>query len=281
MLLNSSDLGSHLKKLRNKFLPEARVKELAKPENFEQDLDARAYLVLAHSAFEQFFEDTAREFASSAVERWNRGLSPTKQQIITICCLATSQGDFLKQLNSRHIELINKERELVETKAVLPVNPRIKLADSLRNGLKNFESLLEKNHGADIHYLNVIFTPIGIFVDPTPDAHTALNQIANSRGTFAHRRTAAKKGKFAYKPIAAEKALLNVEMLFSWCKDLEINLRSYLRPDYQNILKEAKFELICNLTKAIQKFASLKQEIDNAEDLKILLVAAKMTRTNK
>jgi hypothetical protein len=259
MLSNSYGLSSHLIELREHFLPTSKIEELAKPDNFEQDLDARAYLVLAHSAFEQFFEDTASEFAGAAVERWMKGFSPTRQQIITLCCLAASQGDFSKLLFLDELpEQVGPELKKPNGKSGVGVNPRLKILESLQAGVKNFETLLEKNHGADIHYLRVIFTPIGIFIDPSPDEQTALSQIANARGTFAHRRIASKKGKFAYRPIAAEKALQNVETLLNFSSELESRLRKLLEPDYLKILEEAKSELVGKLIHAIANLSLQK-----------------------
>lgn len=225
MLLNSVELSKHLTELREHFLPTKKVTELGQPDNFEQDLDARAYLLLAHSAFEQYFEDTARDFSTRAISRWLSGLTPTRQQMVTLCCLTSTQGELGKSLASDMPtdDLVGEVRK--PERATVEISPRTKVVDALEAGKKNFETLLEKNHGADSHYLRSIFPSIGVYIDLTPDAQSALSQIANARGTFAHRRTASKRGKFAYKPIAAETALSNVEILLTWCKEFEVRLR--------------------------------------------------------
>lgn len=258
MLLNSIPLNKHLNGLREHFLPAKKVNELAQPDNFEQDLDARAYLILAHSAFEQFFEDTARDFSKFAIERWLLGLTPTNQQIVTLCCLTASQGDLNKSLNSdagseeSYSELKNFKNLITE------ISPRTSVKNSLQEGKKKFDALLEKNHGADLHYLQLIFPSIGVYIDLTPDAQSALSQIANARGTFAHRHTPTRRGKFAYKPIAADAALSNVNTLLIWCKDFENRLRASLKPNYKILMDNAKQELLNELVNAIKFLSSTR-----------------------
>jgi hypothetical protein len=165
MLLNSTPLIKHLIGLQDHFLPAKKINELAQPDNFEQDLDARAYLILAHSAFEQFFEDTARDFSKCVIDRCLSGLTPTNQQIVTLCCLAASQGDLNKSLNSdagseeSYSELKNLKNSITE------ISPRTSVKNSLQEGKKKFDALLEKNHGADLHYLQIIFPSIGVYID--------------------------------------------------------------------------------------------------------------------
>jgi hypothetical protein len=258
MLLNSVELSKHLTELREHFLPENKITELGQPDNFEQDLDARAYLLLAHSAFEQFFEDTAREFSTSAVSRWLAGSTPTRQQIVTLCCLSSTQGELGKSLALEPpTEDFAGEVKRAE-RAAVEISPRVKFLAALETGKKNFDTLLEKNHGADLHYLRTIFPSIGVYIDLTPDAQSALSQIANARGTFAHRRTASKRGKFAYKPIAAETAISNVEILLHWCKEFEVRLRNSLRPNYKDIMTRARFELGIELAEAIRRITLMR-----------------------
>lgn len=242
------ELGLHLQELRARFLPDDKLRELNEPENFQKDFDARAFLVLAHSAFEQFFEDVCADFAAKVIDHWNRGALPSKQLVITVACLSSALGDF--------------GRALAPTKdeggtGVLG-EPRAKLTTALRDANAAHQSLLEKNHGTDLAYLRSLFVPLGIYLTPPPDAASALTHIANARGTFAHRRTVLSQGRFAYQPISADKALDATEGLFHWCIEFERELSVSLSPSYVELLTLAKRELITTFLMQLALLTRLK-----------------------
>jgi hypothetical protein len=243
-------LGIHLANLKDRFLPDERVRELKTPEFFERDFDARAFLVLVHSSFEQFFEDVAADFAHGVVDAWLRGTVPSKQLVISIAAFAVVAGDFSKTL------------ELPETvedsEASLDIEPRTRLTASLREGLPKFQNRLGKNHGADLHYLRNLFVPLGIYVNPPPDARSALTHIANARGTFAHRRTVLTQGRFAYQPISATDAVADTERLFHWCIGFEDELTQSLQPPYARIHEAARSELLAKLCGTLTWVAAIQ-----------------------
>jgi hypothetical protein len=257
MLRNAVDLGLHLAELRRSFLPEVKLKQLSEPADFEKDLDARAFLVLAHSAFEQFFEDTAVDVAQIALNGWLRNTLLTKQIAVTVACITSSIGDLGKVLTGKKSD--------VGTDAAT-TEPRAVLTTLLREAITTYRvSVIDENHGTDMHYLRSIFVPIGISVFPPPDARSALTHISNARGSFAHRRTTVAGGKFAYLPIAAEKALSSTQALFHWCLEFENDLAASLEPSYLSLHAATKKELIERLTKALVYLTKHREKRDAAK----------------
>lgn len=237
-------LGTHLGSLRRRFLPDERLRELSEPGFFERDFDARAFLVLVHSSFEQFFEDIAAEFAQRIVDMWIGGSPPSKQLVVSVAALSVAIGDLSRALDTPD----------ADDEAQLPtdIDPRTRLTECLRDGLSKYRKRLDKNHGVDLHYLRKLFIPLGIRVNPPPDARSALTHIANARGSFAHRRTVLTQGKFAYNPISASDAVADTERLFHWCMDFESELSDCLQPPYDRIHALAKAELLKRLCVALR-----------------------------
>jgi hypothetical protein len=247
MLTNAADLGLYLKQLRGHFLPDDRLKELEEPEHFAKDLDARAYLILAHSAFEQFFEDTAAEISELVLDHWNNTDVFTKQTVVSIATLGTTNADYARAVDA--------SIRGVEQGGIEP-NPRRLLGDAIRSAVPRYKKdVIDENHGTDIRYLRSLFLPIGVVVDLSPNARSALTHISNARGTFAHRRTTLGAGKFAYQPLAAQKALTSADDLFEWCVEFEMNLRRNFDFSYVRLHDLARFELFTRLCAVLRTIA--------------------------
>lgn len=242
------ELGTHLAQLKARFLPDEKLRELNEPEHFQNDFDARAFLILVHSAFEQFFEDLASNFALASVDAWTKGSVPSKQLVVTLACLATSMGGLDKSLSPTRDE----------AGTGVTGDPRSKLTLCLLSAIPVYQAELERNHGTDISYLRSLFVPLGIYLDPPPDAMSALTHIANARGTFAHRRTILRQGRFAYKPISATKALEDTQHLFWWCINLEESLLGSIYPSSEQLLNAAKRDLLRRLALQLSWIAQLR-----------------------
>lgn len=128
----------------------------------------------------------------------------------------------------------------------------------MQDAVAKHRTLVDRNHGADIDYLRSLFVPLGVYVDPSPDARSALTHIANARGTFAHRRTTLVKGRFAYRPISATKAVAITEQLFHWCLEFDEQIVESLRPAYGTLETTARKELAHELALVLSGLAAQK-----------------------
>jgi len=142
----------------------------ADPATSQKDLehDVRAFCVLCHAAFEEFFESTALILAKFAAEQWKTARKAND----VIIALLSWHGSKLK---------IDEDEK----------NPEKKPFDYLRelvNEAKTaFSREIHNNHGTSIIYLRNLLIPVAIEIKQDPNILNSLKQLALSRGDYAHK----------------------------------------------------------------------------------------------
>lgn len=215
---NLQELSDFLKKLEENFLSKHIANQVAVED--EYDLDVRAYCVLAHAAFEQFFEELSQYAAENIMAQWDSGLPMSKSTTLSLISLAVHSG-------GTNFSIVNDEKSPQEA-------PLHQISKILRSNKDSVINKLKDNHGASLKYLRALFLPLGIAVDLGPFAESGLNRIASNRGTYAHRRTATQThGPRTYKALNPEDAVNAVADSLKFCKDLTLEIpRSPTRDAY-------------------------------------------------
>lgn len=239
MELHSIALNKYLCDLGAKYLPLIESDDL---QNFPEadDFETRSFSVLAHAAFEQFFEDVAINFGDNLLNHWQNGKLMDRELIACIGCIVASSGNFLVI-------------ETDESKAqVAPVH---QFSKTFRKQIVHFRNAVDDNNGASLKYLREMFGSLGLYIDPDPSTQSALALIARNRGTFAHRRIPKIVGKFAHKPITASDILKHVALVSEFCCSFEKSLNEMFKDLNIFIRVESRRELITATATAIRRMA--------------------------
>jgi hypothetical protein len=195
-------LEVHLQKLEQQFL----AKHLAAPTSTpaDYDLDVRSFCVLAHAALEQFFEDVASQYAAQVHQTWLSGTHISKEVVTAIICLAQFPKPFALDV------------EADEAQPQMPIYHQV--SEKLRESTQRYQLSVDENHGISLRYLRTLFSPIGLHVDPGPDAESALTQLAKNRGAYAHRRSAPANPRFAITATSPEDVKKCAESCLKFCR---------------------------------------------------------------
>jgi hypothetical protein len=131
-------------------------------------LDVRAYCVLSHAAFEEYFEAVVMTVANKAVDGWV--LSRKINDVIP--ALLTWHGAKLK---------IDEDAKNAETK------PFDYLRGLLTDAKAAFSNEVFNNHGVSIVYLRKLLIPVAIEIKNEPTLLNSLQKLADGRGAYAHK----------------------------------------------------------------------------------------------
>lgn len=142
----------------------------ANPEEGPDDwlLDVKAYCLLAHGAFEEYFESVSTHLMGQAERKWIY----EKKLSVTLLMAVARYGLKCE---------IAAEDEAPETKIYDHVR---RLAEEAK---KRFSHDVDGNHGISPKYLRSLLTPVGIEFLPDPVLSSSLIQLARERGKYAHR----------------------------------------------------------------------------------------------
>jgi hypothetical protein len=136
----------------------------------------KAYCVLCHAVFEEFFE----KIATATIERVERDFLYKKEVTITSLslfahyCTRVSIEDDERKPEVRIFDLIRSEFELIK---------------------RQYSHDIYENHGISKKYLRKLFQPLGIDIVSnigTSDVLNSLQLLARYRGQFAHKFSATK-----------------------------------------------------------------------------------------
>ena len=204
MEIHSKALSEYLTDLESKYLP-ATNREAWNAEDFE----SKSYSVLAHAAFEQFFEDVALDFGERLLNYWQSGKLMDRRLIACIGCIVAGDGNFL------YLEADESKGQESSTH---------QLSKALRKRITFLRNAIDDNNGISLKFLRNMFGPLGINTELDPDTQSGLTFIARNRGTFAHRRTPKTNGKFAHKLVFATDIVKYVNLVFKHCERFESDI---------------------------------------------------------
>ena len=174
----------------SQFIP---TKPGTKPDEYEHQV--KAYCILCHAAFEEYFENVALRVMIRSIDEWLKSRKYTD----TLITLVLYYG--LK------LELDENES-----------NPEKKVFDYLRplfDQIKTrFSEDVHNNHGISLKYLRNLLIPVAIDIKDDIKLKNALQQLAKERGLYAHRQT-------VKKILAPEDAVKYVNDCLELCEDVK------------------------------------------------------------
>lgn len=162
-------LKDYLERIEKQFIAELLVDEFAEPEKC--DLPVRAYCVLSHAAFEEYFEKVAIRVMDTSVEWWRTKGKATRPIILLIKCCP-------------EIFKIDYEDDKDELKCFDYIK------DYLDKSRKWFSNQVEYNNGISLKYLKKMFYPLSLTISNDANFRNSLSQLALLRGDFAHKKIA-------------------------------------------------------------------------------------------
>jgi hypothetical protein len=154
------------------------VDPITGPEAYE--LDVKAYCILCHAAFEEYFESIARNVMTEGIKNWEQSKIPS-ETIIMLISYYGLRFELPKKESDNHEKVFDYIRKL------------------LKVAKKRFSLDINENHGTSIKYLRKLLLPIAIDINIDPNIENSLSKLTSFRGTYAH------KG-FVNKPLAPEDA---------------------------------------------------------------------------
>jgi hypothetical protein len=182
------------------------------PTSKEED-DVKAFCVLSHAAFEEFFEKLAIKTVNNSYKKYKSKVFintiPTNQteldiinsnisQLIKTLVLSSAFSIYSNTSNTlkthkSKLELASELQGAGSTLTLQDVIELTKKTDSytkeiLKETIRFFDSHVEQNHGASLKYLLRLLIPVGIDIPDDLSLLNSLQKLANYRGTFAHTR---------------------------------------------------------------------------------------------
>lgn len=187
------ELTSHVAELTKKFiLPYIPADPSIAPEIYAHDV--KAYCMLSHAAFEEFFEGVALSVTDCAINQWLSKRKVSDVLITLLCC----HGAKMK---------IDDDETSLERKPFDYLRPLVE------NAKVYFAKEVHKNHGVSILYLRGLLVPVAIEISQDPNWLNSLSKLAEGRGSYAH------KGRVKT-VLVPEDARRYVEDVLALCNDV-------------------------------------------------------------
>lgn len=195
-----SETKDYIRTIESKFIDQyIPVDPSIGPDQYE--IDVRSYLILCHAAFEELMEN------------------------IAIYLFEESYILFLQnKITKPLVTILNLSGEKLKIPDV--GEKEIKSFDNIRKTLdeakSNFSSKVFDNHGASLKYMRSLFYPVALDIPDDTRLITAIDWIAEYRGSYAHKRN----GK---KPPSPENCKEYVNDSIQLCEKLIYNAKIVLQ----------------------------------------------------
>ncbi len=165
-----TDLKVYVDNLYIKFLEKYEPKSPTQPPTHYTDyeLEYKAYCLLVHSAFEEYFENIAINLTEITVDRWEK----TKKVSISTLALLGTHG----KLKSEKTET-NNQKSIIDNlsgtllEIINTSNPKIR----------------DKNNTIYLGTLRELLTQVGVDITNDVIKVSSLNELIKARGDFAHK----------------------------------------------------------------------------------------------
>ena len=181
----------------HQFIKDPTARPDARPDEYE--FHVKAYCVLCHAAFEEYFESIALKVMHQCLDEW------------------LDSGKYADTL----VTLVS----YYEQKLVIDPNENAdetRVFDHLRCIFKEvkrkFSTEVYNNHGISLEYLRRLLIPVAIDITEDANLKNSLNQLVLERGTYAHKR---RKGA-----LAPEYAKDYVDDCLELCKEVKVKAES-------------------------------------------------------
>ncbi len=127
-------------------------------------LYAKAFVVFAHTQFEDYIEGCAREILSIAENRWRNDLRTTNQTILHLCSFHSDKQKIPQELPTKNI-----------------------WSERIGACINQHYSLIEQNHGISEKHFCRLFVPIGLDITKLDSVlFSDLATFSQIRGKHAH-----------------------------------------------------------------------------------------------
>ena len=209
---NLHDLKHYVYKLYLTFLKTHIKAKTLLPSPEEEDC-VKAFCVLSHAVFEEYFETISKETINNSYQKYKSEIFistiPTQQhevdelnlvisQLIKSLILSSCYSIYSKKKSealNEHKSKLERVNEIYKTGNTLSLNDVSDLTkktvtytrEILKETVKFFESYITENHGASLRYLLKLLIPAGIDI-PENLVLNSLQKLAEYRGTFAHKQ---------------------------------------------------------------------------------------------
>jgi len=160
----------------------------------EYELDIKAYCLMSHAAFEEYYEQIALIVMKISIDYWLLHRISSDSAIMLISRYGLSYD-------------LPEEDEVQETK----VYDHIRLM--LEKAKSRFSTDVYNSHGASPKHLRSLLIPVGIDFLPDPISSNSMIQLAKQRGTYAHHG-------FARSVLSPEDAVKYVEDCLKFAKEI-------------------------------------------------------------
>lgn len=163
-----TNLRTTVQNLEATFLPQSLAVRSLTSLGLPEALKLSAYVVLAHAAFEEYFEALATWGLDMAVEDWrHQRIRKSAATLILHVGKVSAVSDDTPE--DRAFERVRAE------------------LDRVKKSFSNF--ITRDNHGISAKYLKRLFYPLGVDLPPDVRMMASLDTLAGLRGTAAHTAT--------------------------------------------------------------------------------------------
>lgn len=163
-----NELDLHILDLQKEFI-DSFIPAEPSVEPLEYIHKVKAYCILAHAAFEEYFENISLKIMNKSIEDWYN----SRRYNDTLVAMVATYGIKLK---------IDTDENNDETQ----------IFDYLRNCFEDckrkFSRDVYDNHGISLKYLRCLLTPVAIDIKPDINLLNSLSKLAIERGEYAHKR---------------------------------------------------------------------------------------------
>lgn len=164
-------LEDYINELEEKFIkPFIPTDSSVSPKEYEHLV--KAYSILCHAAFEEYFEEVAFKVMDFGITHWLNKTHTVKttETLITLVCY---YGLKLK---------IDENENNPET----PVRDYLrKIFEEVK---RKFSKDIRENHGISLKYLRKLMLPVALDIKKDVILLNSLQQLASERGAYAHKR---------------------------------------------------------------------------------------------
>ena len=130
-----------------------------------QEIKTRAYLVLVHAAFEDFFEQLADLVADKALENW-----AGSKKSVPACAILYFSGPDREDFDKMEPRFTDRGRKAV--------------AAGIAQHKQRF---IERNNGISMRHLRALYFPLGVDLPDDFKSSSAIDELRVIRGDAAHR----------------------------------------------------------------------------------------------
>lgn len=161
------ELKEHIGELEETFIHRFIENRTTEPDEYEHHV--KAYCVLCHAAFEEYFESIALKVMHRCLDEWIDSRTYTDT-------LVTLVSYYEQKLVIHPNENTNETTVFDSLKGIF---------DEVK---RKFSTDVYNNHGISLEYLRRLLIPVAIDIKEDIRLKNSLHKLASERGEYAHRR---------------------------------------------------------------------------------------------